>query len=503
MNTTSYWIDSAPIKSFPPLRTDLKVDVLIVGAGITGVTAAYLLKKAGISVALIERERIASIDTGHTTAHLTYVTDSTLQRLLKDFGRDHAQAVWDAGAAAIDEIERIVGKEEINCEFSRVPGFLHETLFGEGNDNDEAQLKREADMARDLGFDVTFVQALPHFAVPGVRFANQAEFHPLKYLAQLVESISRGKSAVFEHSVVEEFDPEKRRAKVNGHWVSFDRLFIATHNPLVGLASMTSATLFQTKLSLYTSYALGARIPSNSLPIALFWDTADPYNYLRVSRFGDFDYAVFGGEDHKTGQINDTKKCYAQLVAKLKKLAPDAQIDHRWSGQVIETNDGLPFIGPNTQNQFIATGFSGNGMTFGTIAALMMRDWVTGKKKPWSRLFDVDRKPIKAGAWDYLRENADYPYYMIKDRLQRSEADSVRDLKPGHGEIIRSRSGKVATYRDTKGHVHKVSAICTHMGCIVRWNPAEQTWDCPCHGSRFKPTGQVISGPAEEPLPPV
>ncbi|HST29940.1 MAG TPA: FAD-dependent oxidoreductase [Chthoniobacterales bacterium] len=501
MDTTPYWIDSAPIKSFPPLGADLKVDVLVVGAGITGITAAYLLKKAGVSIALIERERVASIDTGHTTAHLTYVTDDSLETLTR-LGRDHAQATWDAGACAIDEIDRIVREEKIDCEYSRVPGFLHASLFGEGGKDERADLKKEADLAQQLGFDAAFVEAVPHFGVPGVRFANQAKFHPRKYLRRLVEIIADGGAHIFEESAAEEFDAEKRRAKVNGHWISFDRVVIATNNPLMGLATVTSASLLQTKLSLYSSYVLGARIPRGSLPIALFWDTVDPYHYLRIDRHADFDYAVFGGDDHKTGQVTDTEKCYAQLVPKLKKIAPDAEIDHRWSGQVIMTNDDLPYIGQNADGQFIATGYCGNGITFGTVASMMARDWAIGAKNPWTDLFDVNRKLLKLGAWDYLIENKDYPYYMIKDRLARAEADSVRELKPGHGAIVKSGGKKVAAYRDKKGEVRKVSAICTHMGCLVHWNSAEETWDCPCHGSRFKSTGEVIAGPAEDPLAP-
>lgn len=503
MDTTPYWFDSAPIKPRPPVRADMTTDVLVVGAGITGITAAYLLKKAGVRVALIERERLASIDTGHTTAHLTYVTDDPLETLIKTVGRDHAQATWDAGACAIDEIERIVREETIGCNFTRVPGFVHSaSIFKHDAEDDRDELTQEADLAQQLGFDASFIEAVPYLNVPGVRFSNQAEFHPRKYLRRLAEIISGDGSDVFEESAAEEFDAEKRRVKVNGHWISFDRVIIATNNPLVGLASMTSATLFQTKLSLYSSYVLGARVPRGSMPIALFWDTSDPYYYLRVHRDGESDYAIFGGEDYKTGQVTDTEKCYASLVTKLKKIAPDAQIDHRWSGQVIETNDGLPYIGQNAERQFIATGYCGNGITFGTVAAMMARDWVTGAKNPWTDLFDVDRKLINRGAWDYLVENKDYPYYLIKDRLLRAEADSVRELKSGDGMIVKSGGKKVAAYRDGKGEVHKVSAVCTHMGCIVRWNSAEKTWDCPCHGSRFKPTGEVIAGPAETPLSP-
>jgi len=200
MDTTPYWIDSAPIKHFPPLRGDLKVDALLVGAGVTGITAAYLLAKAGIRVALIERERLASIDTGHTTAHLTYVTDDSLETLTEGLGRDHAQAVWDAGACALDEIERIVREEKIECEYSRVPGFLHATLFGEGSKDERADLKKEADLAQELGFDAAFMEAVPHFGVPGVRFANQAKFHPRKYLRRLVEITAGNNSHIFEES---------------------------------------------------------------------------------------------------------------------------------------------------------------------------------------------------------------------------------------------------------------------------------------------------------------
>ncbi len=276
---------------------------------------------------------------------------------------------------------------------------------------------------------------------------------------------------------------------------------MATNNPLVGFASITSATLLQTKLSLYTSYALGARVPLNTVPEALFWDTRDPYDYLRIDRHRGFDYIVYGGEDHKTGQKKKTQNAYARLLARLRKIIPKANIDHRWSGQVICTPDGLPYIGENAEHQFVATGYCGNGITFGTVAAIMARDWTTGRKNPWTDLFAVDRKKIKGAMWNYLRENKDYPYYMIKDRLARAEADSVRELKPGEGMVIGRRGKKVAAFRDPRGHIHRLSPVCTHLGCLVRWNSSESTWDCPCHGSRFKPTGEVIAGPAEEPLP--
>jgi glycine/D-amino acid oxidase-like deaminating enzyme/nitrite reductase/ring-hydroxylating ferredoxin subunit len=502
MENVPYWINSAPIKRFPRLQKNVHVDILVIGGGITGITAAYLLKKAGLSVALIERERVASIDTGHTTAHLTYVTDVELQELARNFGDDHAQAAWDAGAVAIDEIERIVREEAIDCEFTRVPAYVH-VRKRDFSQKEISTLKEEASVAAKLGFDAAYLKSALFFNLPAVQFANQAKFHPRKYLRSLVVKLPGNGSHVFEKSTATEFDAKKRRAKVNRNWIGFDSVVMATNNPLVGLASVASATLLQTKLSLYTTYALGARTPSETVPEALFWDTREPYDYLRLDRHRGFDYVIYGGEDHKTGQKRKTQKAYARLMVRLKRIIPEARVNYHWSGQVICTPDGLPYIGENAEHQFIATGFCGNGITFGTVAAIMARDWAKEKTNPWTDLFAVDRKKIKGATWNYLRENKDYPYYMIKDRITRPEADSVRELKRGEGMIIGSGAKKLAAFRDRTGKIYKLSPVCTHLGCLVRWNPAESTWDCPCHGSRFKPTGEVIAGPAEEALAPI
>ena len=502
MRNVPFWIDNAPIKRFPGLERNVNVDVVVVGAGITGITTAHLLKETGLTVALIERERVASMDTGHTTAHLTCITDVELQELARNFGDDHAQAARDAGMAAIDEIQKIVQDEQIECEFTRVPAYVH--VCGDSVSQKEiSRLKKEASLAAKLGFDATYLESVPYFNLPGVRYPDQAKFHPRKYLRALVGKVAGNGSHVFEKSAASEFDAKKRRVKANRNWINFDRVIMATNNPLVGLAHVTAATLLQTKLSLYTSYAFGARVPSGTVPEALFWDTRDPYDYLRVDGRRGFDYLVYGGEDHKTGQKKATQKSYARLLARLKKIIPMADVDHRWSGQVISTPDGLPYIGENAERQFVATGYCGNGITFGTVAAIMARDWATKRKNPWSDLFAVDRKKIKGATWNYLRENKDYPCYMIKDRIARPEAQSVRQLKRGDGMIIGSRRKKFAVFRDQNGKLCKFSPVCTHLGCLVRWNPAESTWDCPCHGSRFKPTGEVIAGPAEEALRPI
>jgi Rieske Fe-S protein len=278
---------------------------------------------------------------------------------------------------------------------------------------------------------------------------------------------------------------------------------LATHTPLMGATGLVKALLFQTKLSLYTSYVVGARIPRGLLPEASYFDTADPYHYLRIDPRRSYDYAIFGGNDHKTGQESRTEACFRHLEAVLLAMLPEARVDHRWSGQVIETSDGLPFIGETAPGQFAATGYAGNGTTFGTLAGMMAVDFVLGRESPWGELFDPGRKKLRGGALTYLKENKDYPYYLVRDRLAPAEATSLRSVTRNQGRIVSLEGKKVAAYRGPDGSLALCSPVCTHLGCLVAWNEAESTWDCPCHGSRFSPEGKVLSGPAEDDLEPI
>jgi glycine/D-amino acid oxidase-like deaminating enzyme len=435
MNTTPYWIETAALPQFPGLDRSLDVDVVIIGGGLTGITTAYLLKKSGVKVALVERQRCASADTGHTTAHLTYVTDTRLHRLVKNFGRDCARAFWDAGAVAIDEIHRIVGEENIECDFKWVPGYLHVALRGPAS-NERDVLREDAELAKELEFDAEFIEAVPYANRAGIRFRNQAKFHPRKYLAALLKTIQGDGSYVFENSEASEIEDEPLTVNVGKHKLRCQYVVIATHTPLMGKTNLVSATLFQSKLALYTSYVFGAKLARGAVPEALFWDTGDPYYYLRIDRHEDHDYAIFGGEDCKTGQEEDAVAVFAKLEEVFKSVLPKAEVQHRWLGQVIETNDGLPFIGESSGKQFVATGFCGNGFTLGTLSALMARDRFLGRKNPWFDLFDVGRKKLLGGTWRYLTENVDYPYYMLRDRLAKAEADSTDAVKRGGGKIL-------------------------------------------------------------------
>jgi glycine/D-amino acid oxidase-like deaminating enzyme/nitrite reductase/ring-hydroxylating ferredoxin subunit len=500
-DTAPYWSDSASFPTYAKIDQGRRVDVVVVGGGITGLTAAYLLTASGKTVALLERGRCAQVDTGHTSAHLTMVTDAQLSELVNGFGRTHAQAVWDAGLAAISQIETLVREHEIECAFEWVDGYLHAPRGAADGASQRKLFEEEAALASELGFDAEFREDVPVVGGAGIRFEGQARIHPRQYLSGLARAIAARGGHLYEHSEAEEFCAEPLGVKVNGCRLTCDDIVIATHNPLVGLSSVASASLFQTKLALYTSYVVAGRVPKGVVADALYWDTADPYHYLRLEAHRDHDLVIFGGEDHKTGQVSDTNECYSRLEQTLTALVPEVDITHRWSGQVIETPDGLPYIGRTADHQYTATGFAGNGLTFGTLGAMMVSDAILGRKNPWTELFDPGRAAIRRGLWEYIKENADYPYYLIRDRFAGVEARSLRALKRGQGKVIERNGAKVAAFRDDNGATTLRSATCTHLGCIVGWNQAERTWDCPCHGSRFKPNGAVISGPAEAPLP--
>lgn len=495
--TPSIWLDTRGTR-FPPFVRHRRVNVVVVGGGVAGITAAYLLSKAGRSVALLERRHVLAGDTGHTTAHLTCVADTWLTTLADRFGRDHAQAVWDAGLAAIALIDRHVRSEKLACDFAWVPGYLH--LSADAGAAEADALQREAGLAAALGFDAEYISSDPLSGRPAMAVMGQARIHPVKYLRGLLQAAIERGCAVYEDTAVEAIADDGRGVIAHGERIECDTVIVATHNPLGNLHGVIRGALLQTRLALYTSYAVAGMAPRGAIPDALFWDTDNPYRYCRVSPSTSGDVVIYGGEDHKTGQGPEVPDApFQRLERSLGAMAPAITVTHRWSGQVIETDDGLPFIGETAPGQLVATGFGGNGLTFGSLAGLIATDRILGRDNPWSALFDLDRSRAR-GLWNYIKENKDYPYYLVRDRFAGADSRPLRTLSRGEGRLLDLSGHRVAAYRAEDGVVTLLSPTCTHLGCTVAWNAVEKTWDCPCHGSRFSTDGSVLSGPAQSPL---
>lgn len=490
----SLWIATAPGTAYPPLRGDLEVDVAIVGSGITGITAAGLLKAAGLRVALLEAGRAARGVTGHTTAHLTEVVDCSFEDLIETFGLDGARLALASTRAAVEHIARAVRRLKLRCDFQRVAGYK----YAEGRGGLDA-LGEEHEAARRIGLATSVVKdvPLPFRTAGALRFDRQAQFHVRRYLLPQAARIPGGGCHLFEDTLALEVkDGEPCRVVTERGTVTARDVILATHAPL-------DNKTIQTKVAQYQSYVVACRI-AGPAPKGLFWDDEDPYHYIRSQPASRGDVVLIGGEDHKVGQEDDTEGRYQALLDYARDRFEVRGVDYRWSAQTVEPMDGLPYIGRDTGagHVFVATGFSGTGMTFGTVSALLLASLVRGRAHPWAELFDSGRLKPARSAGPFLKENVDYPTYLVRDRLARPKGRSPSDVRRGGGKVLLVDGERVAVSRDEKGAVRAVSAVCTHMGCLVRWNGAERSWDCPCHGSRFDATGRVVHGPASRDLEP-
>jgi glycine/D-amino acid oxidase-like deaminating enzyme/nitrite reductase/ring-hydroxylating ferredoxin subunit len=497
---TPFW-DEVSLPRFPALNRSFSADVVVVGAGLTGITTALLLEEVGCRVALVERSRVGGVDTGCTTAHLTPVVDARLDALVSTLGRDHAQAVWDAGWAAIQQIDDLASRYDIDCDLRWVPGFLHAPIDAKKSDVDKERerLRDEAALAQELEFDAGFVEDAPLAGTPAMRVEHQAKFHPRKYLRGLLHALRGKRVDIFEETSAQVTD---EGVTVGSHSIRAPWVVMATHTPLQGRQGFLGASALQTRLALYTSYVVRAEL-REAYDEALLWDTSSPYRYVRIDEIDGKCFAIAGGADHRTGQEKDPERSYQAVESWLERIAPRAKVTGRWSGQVLETPDLLPIIGTVGDRQFIATGFAGNGMTFGTLSAMIARDLIAGVANPWQHLFDVDRSIVTRGPWKYVTENVDYPYYLLRDRFAGASSRSLRTIRRNTGDVVEVEGRVVAAYRNEKGKLVTLSPVCTHLGCRVHWNLTDQTWECPCHGSRFQPTGEVIAGPAERALEPI
>ena len=492
--TRSSWMNIDTPQS-QPISQDVETDVAIVGAGIAGLTTAYLLLQSGKRVAIFDDGPVAGGDSSRTSAHLASEIDDGLAEIERIFSTGAAKLAHESHAAAIDTIERIAREELIECDFERVDGYLWEAEGSTQNLTEEFEAALRAGWA-----DVAKAERAPidFDTGPCLRFPRQAQFNPLKYLAGLARCIERDGGQFFHAHAKNIEGGDAPQLEANGKTVRASAIVVATNSPI------NDRVKLHTKQGAYRTYMIGMKIEKGAVSHALYWDTLDPYHYARVQSEGDEEILIVGGEDHKTGQENDGDARFESLEKWTRERFPVGETTHRWSGHILETVDGLAFIGHNNGDDdpiYVATGDSGMGLTHGTIAGILLSDLICGRANPWKQIYDPNRKAVKA-ARDFIEENANVMAQYI-DLVTPGEVGSANEIARGEGAVVRRGLSKIAVFCDDAGKFHECSAICPHLGAVVSWNSTEKTWDCPAHGSRFRTDGAPVNGPSNAPLAPI
>jgi glycine/D-amino acid oxidase-like deaminating enzyme/nitrite reductase/ring-hydroxylating ferredoxin subunit len=493
------WTATTKMPNRRRLERDLQTEVCIVGAGIAGLSIAYTLAKAGKAVAVLDDGGIASGMTSVTTAHLATASDDNYETLEKYYGEEKARLIAQSYAASIDRIEQIVSEENIDCDFARVDGYL---FVAPGQS--AGILDRELAACHRAGLvDVEKIARAPLTGFdsgPCLRYPRQAQFHPLKYLVALTRAIERAGGHVFTRTHVEDVHGgSPARVFAGKRTVTAEAVVVATNAPV------NDRVAVHAKQAPYMTYVIGATIPRDSVEKALYWDTEEPYHYVRTQNWDEHtDILIVGGEDHATGEDEEAAVRQGRLEQWARARFPMIRdVKYRWGGQVMEPYDCLAFIGKNPRdddNVYVVSGDSGQGITHGTIAGMVIPDLVLGRDNPWTDLYSPSRVTLAAAVpmvTGTLRMASRYV-----DHLTPGEVESAEEIPKDSGAVMRRGLHKLAVYRDEEGKVHEFSAVCPHLGCIVAWNDAEKSWDCPCHGSRFEKLGALINGPANTELKP-
>ncbi len=500
-DVASTW-QQIPSPLFSAVNSNMSTEVLVIGAGIAGLSTAYQLLKAGKSVIVIDRElHLGLHESGLTSAHLSNAFDDRYSLLRKLHGSETTRVVAESHTQAISMIEKICHEENIECDFKRVNGYLF--LAPE---DDLQFFKDEIFAAREAGLKVDLLSNAPlqmFDTGPCLLFPNQGQFHPVKYLQGLAQAIQRLGGKIFTESPATniKYGPPHKVMTDQNYEILCDNLVVCTDSPINDIITM------HTKLAAYRSYVIAIEIARGQMHPMLLWDTSDPYHYIRLlqNENSEYDLLIVGGEDHRTGQEHFPETCYENLKHWVReKLHIQPKVVAQWSGQILETSDGMAFIGKNPtseKNVYIMTGDSGMGLTHATLGSAIIRDLILDQPNPWAETYDPSRLSLK-NLNEYVRENFDsiapYSDWFVPGNIKTTE-----EITPGEGAILRQGLKKLACYKDTFGNMHVFSATCPHLGGIVRWNSSEKTWDCPCHGSRFHRYGEVINGPAPHGLQPL
>ncbi len=487
-SNTSPWLSGTPRATFPALSGDISTGTVVIGGGITGVTAAVRLKAAGRRVVLLEQAHIGAGETGHTTAHLTEQLDRPYRDLVGNLGRDAARLAAEGTRSAIDLIESLCREHSVQSAFERVSGFLYTE-----SKEDVVRLKTELDAILSVGVAASWVDdiPLPFTTSGGIRFERQARLQPLQYLQALAHHIPGGGCHVFE------------RTRATG-LTSSDRPVVETPEGTVTATDVVVATdapfdrtlLGDVRPFPIRSFAIAAPNPNGSVPANLFWDTATPYHYLRTWKSEDDDLLIVGGEDRPFDGA-DPSEAFERLARYARDHFGVVTVAYRWSGRVFETRDGLPLIGASAEHPhvYLATGFSGNGLTFGTLAATILADMILGRPNQFQHLYDPRRESVMSKTRG-IGSSPETP--AVDSDVPRDQA--LDAISPGTGAVVTINGGRYAIYREVAGTLRVLSPECPHVYCEVLWNQQAACWDCPCHGSRFAADGRLLRGPATESL---
>lgn len=490
----SYWIASTTGTNYPALSEDIKVDIAIVGGGITGISCAYLLTKENVKVAVLEADRILLGTTGHTTAKVTSQHGLIYNKIKNNMSEEHAKQYAEANEKAIRFIEKLIKDLNIDCDFLHQPAYV----FTQKDDYVQ-KIMDEAELARKLGIDASFEDKIP-FDIPikaAVRFENQAQFHPRKYLLPLAVEVVNMGGSIYEQSRVIDIEENHKYILTTkqGKKVTADKVIIASHYPFYNKHGMYFARIYQER-----SYVLAVKV-KEKYPGGMYITAEDPGRSLRLINSDEGDLIMVGGEHHKAGQGEDTAKHYEALVDFASEVFTIEDIPYRWSTQDCTTLDDIPYAGyytADTPNLYIATGFRKWGMTNSTASAMILKDLIIHGESPYQEVYSPSRKDILASAKEFVKENLNVAKELVKGKFTPLPDDF--EIKPGEGKIINGHGERIGAFRDDKGALHLVNTTCTHMGCELQWNSAERSWDCPCHGSRFTYEGEIIEGPAVMPL---
>ncbi len=489
----SFWHETTtPGAAYPALQENIRADVCVIGAGITGLTAALALKRAGKNVVVLEAGRVGAGTTGGTTAHLEVLPDQGCSTLINDFGEDAARQITASRQAAINQIERWIQEHQIDCDFRRIPAFEYTE-----KESHIRQLEKECAAAQRLGIQASMTDetGLPFEVAAAIRYENQARFHPLKYLQSLARLVHGDGCAIYEETRAELPQDGTPCTVPTAHGVvTADQVILATHSAYLGIS------VFDMRMEPMQSYVVAVHV-SEPPPDALYWDDADPYHYTRWADSSKPGLLLIGGADHKTGH-GDPSSSARQLEEYVQERFRAQAIQQHWSAEFFEPDDGVPFIGrvPTYSNTYIGTGYSGVGMTYGTVAGLLMADLVQGREPPLAKVYLPSRlKPIAGGA-ALIKENVDVAVRFVADRFAGEPIEALEEIGVGEGRLVKYQGEQLAAYRDDAGQLHLLSPVCTHAGCHVKWNTLEKTWDCPCHGGRYSACGERIYGPPTKDL---